>query len=121
MFLRKLLVMALPLGLCVLLCTVFPMISGLGFFNQVLKGLLLGGALWAILPLCGASRKRETFGKSLWVPTVVLLVVILFQYLTGAGMLYIPALSFLATSDPTVVLIESTFLAYMAAHLLRWK
>ncbi|MBQ2699975.1 MAG: hypothetical protein IJF65_02350 [Clostridia bacterium] len=121
MFLRKLLVMALPLLLCVFLCTVFPMISGLGFFNQVLKGLLLGGALWAILPACGASRKRETFGKSLWVPAVVLLVVILFQYLTGAGMLYIPALNFLATVDPNVVLIESAFAAYLLGHLLRWK
>ncbi|MBQ8536526.1 MAG: hypothetical protein IJ461_03875 [Clostridia bacterium] len=121
MFLRKLLVMALPLGLCMLLCLVFPMISGMGFFNQVIKGILLGGALCVILPVCGASRRRETFGKSLWIPAMVLLVVILFQYLTGAGMLYIPALSFLATSDPSVVLIESTFLAYMLGHLLRWK
>jgi len=121
MFLRKLLVMVLPLGLCVILCTVFPMISGLGFFNQVLKGVLLGGALCAVLPLCGASRRRETFGKSLWVPAAVRLTVILFQYLTGAGMLYIPALSFLATTDPSVVLIESAMAAYMLGHLLRWK
>lgn len=121
MFLRKLLVMALPLLLCLLLCMVFPMIKGLGFFNQVFKGLLLGGSLCAILPICGASRRRETFGKSLWVPAAVLVIVILFQYLTGAGMLFIPALSFLATGDPNVVLIESAFAAYLMGHLLRWK
>lgn len=121
MFLRKLLVILLPLGLCLGLCTLFPLITGLGFFNQVLKGLLLGASLCLILPLCGAARKRETFGKSLWIPTAMLGVVILFQYLTGAGMLYIPALSFLATGDPNVVLIESAFAAYMLGHLIRWK
>ena len=70
MFLRKLLVMILPLILCAALCMGMPLIVGLGFFTQVLRGVVLGGALSLILPLCGASRRRETFGKLLWVVSV---------------------------------------------------
>ena len=121
MFLRKLLVMLGPLLLCAALCLGMPLIAGLGFFTQVLRGVALGGALSLILPLCGASRRRETFGKLLWVPAVILFVVLLYQYLTSAGMLRIPALTFLATSQPNTVLIESTLLAYLAGHLIRWK
>jgi len=121
MFLRKLLVMILPLMLCAALCLGMPLIAGLGFFTQVLRGVVLGAALSLILPLCGASRRRETFGKLLWVPAIILLVVLLYQYLTNAGMLRIPALTFLATSQPNTVLIESAMMAYLMGHLLRWK
>ena len=121
MFLRKLLVVILPLALCAALSVGMPLITGLGFFTQVLRGVLLGGGLSLILPLCGASRRRETFGRLLWVPAVTLLVVLLYQYLTSAGMLFIPALTFLATNQPNTVLIESAMLAYLAGHLIRWK
>jgi len=48
-------------------------------------------------------------------------VVLLYQYLTSAGMLRIPALTFLATSQPNTVLIESAMMAYLMGHLIRWK
>lgn len=121
MLLRKLMVIVLPLVLCAALCLLFPLITRLGFFTQVLRGLLLGGLLSLILPLCGASRRRETFGLLLWTPAVLLLLTLLYQYLTDAGMLRVPALYFLAVKQSSTVLIESAFLAYLVGHLIRWK
>ena len=43
MFLRKLTVMVAPLLLCALLCLLMPVLNGLGFWSNVLKGVLLGG------------------------------------------------------------------------------
>ena len=56
MFLRKLTVIVVPLALGWALCVLFPLLSGLGFWSNVLKGLLLGAGLALLLPLSGAGR-----------------------------------------------------------------
>ena len=78
MFLRKLVVAVLPLLMTTLLCLLLPLMDGIPFWTEVFKGLTLGVALALILPLCGATKKREPFSGLLWVPLVTLIVSALF-------------------------------------------
>ena len=90
MFLRKLTVMVAPLLLCALLCLLMPVLNGLGFWSNVLKGVLLGGVLALLLPLSGAGRRREPFAGLLWLPTVVLIATVAYQYLEASGLVKLP-------------------------------
>ena len=71
MFLRKLMVIFVPLLLAGLLCVAFPLLLELklGFWTNVTMGFLLGLGLALLLPLSGASRRREPFAGLLWVPS----------------------------------------------------
>ena len=121
MFLRKLTVMVAPLLLALGLCLLFPVMGGLGFWSNVLKGLLLGVVLALLLPVSGAGRRREPFAGLLWVPAVVLALVVGYQYLESIGTADWPALRLLTTRDGQVVLVECAFIGYMAAQCIRTK
>ena len=121
MFLRKLTVMVAPLLLAAALCLLFPVMGGLGFWSNVLKGLLMGVVLALLLPLSGAGRKREPFAGLLWVPAVVLALVVTYQYLESIGTVNWPVLSMLTPRDGQVVLVECAVTGYMAAQCIRTK
>ena len=120
MFVRKLVVMVAPLLLTALLCWVFPLLSGLGFWSHVLMGVILGASLALLLPLSGASKRREPFAGLLWVPLLLLCVVVAGQYMAGAGM-EVPVLSAFRTSFGPVVMVECTFIGYMLVQMIRTK
>ena len=121
MFLRKLTVMVAPLLLALGLCLLFPVMGGLGFWSNVLKGLLLGGVLALLLPVSGAGRRREPFAGLLWVPAVVLALVVGYQYLESIGTADWPALRLLTTRDGQVVMVECALTGYMVAQCIRTK
>ena len=121
MFLRKLTVMVAPLLLALGLCLLVPVMGGLGFWSNVLKGLLMGVVLALLLPLSGAGRKREPFAGLLWVPAVVLALVVAYQYLESIGTVNWPVLSMLTTRDGQVVMVECALTGYMAAQCIRTK
>ncbi len=120
MFLRKLLVIALPLALCFLLIVLFPLISSadIRFFEYVVDGILLGIAMALLIPLMG-SRRRETFSRLYIIPTVILLLVIAYQYLQQIGVWKFAALSFLTATGPMTVMLESAFLGFLATVSIR--
>lgn len=121
MFLRKLTVMVAPLLLALLLCLLLPVMNGLGFWSNVLKGLLLGITLALLLPISGAGKRREPFAGLLWIPALVLVIVVVYQYLNSMGLWSFPVLDMLATRDGQVVLVECTFAGYMATQCIRTR
>lgn len=121
MFLRKLTVMVVPLILCWVLCVLFPLLNGLGFWSNVIKGVALGVALALLLPLSGASRRREPFAGLMWVPTILLALTVGYQYLSSVNILLVPVLNVLATTNGQIVLIESTFVGYMGTQCVRTR
>ena len=121
MFLRKLLVIVLPLVFCLILSTLLPLLAGLGFFANLLGGLLLGVALALLLPLSGATMRREPFAGLLWIPSVLLLGTVTYQYFNALGQWSVPLLNMLATSRGQVVLVECAFAAYMLTECLRTR
>ena len=121
MFLRKLTVMVAPLLLALLLCLLLPVMNGLGFWSNVLKGLLLGITLALLLPISGAGKRREPFAGLLWIPALLLVAVVAYQYLNSMGVCSLPVLDMLATRDGQVVLVEWTFAGYMATQCIRTR
>lgn len=121
MFLRKLLVMVVPLLLTALMCLLLPVLSGLGFWSSVLKGVLTGIALALLLPLSGASRRKEPFAVLLVVPLLALVLTVLYQYLASIGLLALPVLDMLATADAGGVLVECIFIGYMGTQAVRTR
>ncbi len=120
MFLRKLVVVLLPLLMAALLCVLLPLMDGVPFWTEVFKGLTLGIALALLLPLCGATKKREPFAGLLWVPVVTLIVVVLSQYLAVIG-ISVPVLDMLRTGDGNVILVECAFSGFMAVQCIRTR
>ena len=120
MFLRKLVVVVLPLLLTALLCFVLPLMDGMPFWTEVFKGVTLGVALALILPLCGATRKREPFSGLLWAPLTMLIVVVLSQYLAVIGV-SVPALNVFRTGDSNVILVECAFIGFLLVQLIRTR
>ena len=121
MFLRKLTVMVAPLLLALLLCLLLPVMNGLGFWSNVLKGILLGVTLALLLPISGAGKRREPFAGLLWIPALMLAAVVVYQYLSSMGMATLPVLDMLSTRDGQVVLVECTFVGYMATQCIRTR
>ena len=121
MFLRKLTVMVVPLLLCVALCLLLPLLNGMGFMAWVLGGALLGILLALLLPLSGATRMREPFGQLLWVPSLLLALVMLYQYLHGAGLANLPLLAVLATNYGNVVFVEAALVGFMLTTVIRTR
>lgn len=118
MFLRKLTVIVVPVILLFLLCLVVPALDGLGFMSDVLKGTLIGVALALLLPLSGASRRKEPFAVLLWLPALLTILVVFCQFLSATGT-KLPALEALATTDGQVVLTECIVGAFMLVTCLR--
>ncbi len=119
MFLRKLTVLLLPLGLLILIAVLLPLLAELGaFFGSLLLGTALGIALGLLLPLAGATRMREPFAWLLWIPAALVLGVLLYQYLASLGT-DIPLFRLLATNDSRLITVESTFASYMITFSVR--
>ena len=121
MFLRKLLVMVVPLLLTAALCLLLPLLNNLGFWSNVAKGVLLGIALALLLPLSGASRRKEPFAALLAVPLLLLVFTVIYQYLASIGAVSVPVLDMLATREGQVVLVECIFIGYMGTQAVRTK
>ena len=130
MFLRKLTVLLVPLGMLLFLCLLAPLFYRMdAFFGSLLQGALLGVLLALLLPLAGATRLREPFAWLLFIPAVVLLLILLYQFLargdTGIGKT-IPVLRLFDVStmpstgtSGLIVAVESTFSAYMLTFSIR--
>ena len=124
MFLRKLTVLLLPLGMLLLLCLLMPLFRSMdAFFGSLLLGALLGVLLALLLPLAGATRLREPFAWLLWIPSAFILLVLLYQYLASHQILQnLPVLRLLVTGDSRIITAESAFASYMLAFSVRtWK
>lgn len=120
MFLRKLMVIVIPLVLLAIVCIVTPLMDDALFWTHVIRGMLLGISLALLLPLSGAGRKKEPFAGLLWVPAVVTVLVVVYQYLS-ATMPSVPVLSLLSTTNGHIVQVECTFAAYMLITCIRTK
>ena len=67
MFLRKLVVIALPLGMLGLICLLIPVFSALGaFFGSLLLGIVLGIALGLLLRFLCLDNLLLGDGSWLW-------------------------------------------------------
>ncbi|MBE5796292.1 MAG: hypothetical protein E7327_02815 [Clostridiales bacterium] len=120
MFVRKLVVIVVPLLLAALLCWVFPLLTELGFWTDMLMGALLGAALALLLPLSGATKRREPFAGLMWIPLMLLCIVVAGQYMAAIG-IYVPVLDMFRTTQSQTVLVESAFIGYMAVQVIRTK
>ncbi len=119
MFLRKLTVIVVPLGMMLLICLVSPLLSSMdAFFGSLLLGLLLGVGLGLLLPLAGATRLREPFAWLLWAPAVLTFLILLYQYLASLGA-DVPLLRLLAARDSRIITVEGAFAAYMLTFSIR--
>lgn len=121
MFLRKLTVLLVPLGMLLLLCLLVPLFSSMdAFFGPLLLGALLGILLSLLLPLAGATRLREPFAWLLWIPAAVILLILLYQFLVSQQVgQNLPVLRLLATSDARIITAEAAFAAYMLSFSVR--
>jgi hypothetical protein len=119
MFIRKLTVILVPLGMLLVLCLMTPLLSSLGaFWGSLVLGLLLGVLLSLLLPLAGATRFREPFAWLLWIPAALILLILLYQYLATQGV-DIPLLRLLTVNDSRIITLESAFAAYMLTFSIR--
>jgi hypothetical protein len=129
MFLRKLTVIVLPLLMVLAVCLLMPLLFADWYFGGLATGILLGVSLALLLPLAGATRLREPFAWLLFIPSIILLLILLYQFLargeSGIGkaipilhLLDISALPSTGTSG-LIVAVESAFAAYMMAFSIR--
>lgn len=119
MFLRKLTVIAVPLGMLLLVCLLMPLFDAMNvFFGSLVLGLALGTGLSLLLPLAGATRMREPFAHLMWIPAALVLAVLVYQYLASMGV-ELPLLRLLSTRDSRIITVEGTFAAYMIAFSVR--
>ncbi len=121
MFLRKLTVLLVPLGMLLVLCLLVPLFGAMdSFFGPLLLGAVLGALLALLLPLAGATRMREPFAWLLWIPAAVILLILLYQFLAANGTGQdLPVLRLLATGDTRIITAEAAFAAYMLAFSIR--
>ena len=121
MFLRKLTVLLVPLGMLLLLCLMVPLLGSLdAFFGPLLLGILLGLLLSLLLPLAGATRLREPFAWLLWIPAALILLILLYQFLAANQIgRDIPVLRLLAASDTRIITAEAAFASYMLSFSVR--
>jgi len=116
MFLRKLLVMAVPLGLAALCAFVLPLLEGYGLWTDALQGLGLGVSLALLLPLSGATKKKEPFAQYLAVPIGVLTLVVGAQLALSLGV-SVP----IAPANAIRMMVECAFLGFMAVQAVRTR
>ena len=121
MFLRKLTVIMIPLCMLLALCLLMPLLFSLDwYFGGLLIGCLLGVLLSLLLPLAGATRLREPFAWLLWIPSALILLILLYQFLSINQIGYgIPVLRLLVTMDTRIITVEAAFASYMLAFSVR--
>jgi len=121
MFLRKLTVLLVPLCMLLALCLLTPLLYSMSpYIGSLIQGSLLGVLLSLLLPLSGATRLREPFAWLLWIPSAVIVLVLLYQFLASQqiGRDW-PVLRLLATSDSRLITIEASFASYMLTFSVR--
>lgn len=118
MFLRKLIVIVIPIMLLLLLCLMITLLEPLTFPKAVLLGTATGIALGLLLPLSGATKMREPFAHLLWVPAVLIALIILYQFLAASGV-SIALLQPFATTYLSVVILEAIFSSFMLTFCIR--
>jgi len=121
MFFRKLIVILIPLGMLLLLCLLVPLFSSMdAFWGSLLLGAALGILLSLLLPLSGATRFREPFAWMLVIPSAIVILILLYQFLViqnvGGN---IPVLRLLATGNMRIITAEAAFSAYMLTFSIR--
>ena len=121
MFLRKLTVLLVPLGMLLGLCLLIPLFGSMDkFFGPLLLGAFIGIMLALLLPLSGATKYREPFAWLLWIPSALILLILLYQFLAmnqiGNDL---PLLRLLATGDTRVIIVEAAFASYMLTFSVR--
>lgn len=121
MFLRKLLVIILPLALVALFALLMPLLATLGLFREIICGLMIGLMLALVLPLSGATKRREYFGSLLWAPALLLLVLIVLQYLVQTGSIHTGVITLLAVKDGRQMEAECAMLAFLATEYIRTR
>ena len=122
MFLRKLTVILVPLGMLLFLCLLIQLLfsSMDAFFGPLLLGAVLGVMLSLLLPLAGATRLREPFAWLLWLPAAVILLILLYQFLAWQQIgRDLPVLRLLVTGDARIIITESAFASYILTFALR--
>jgi len=122
LFLRKLTVILVPLGMLLFLCLLIQLLfsSMDAFFGPLLLGAVLGVMLSLLLPLAGATRLREPFAWLLWLPAAVILLILLYQFLAWQQIgRDLPVLRLLVTGDARIIITESAFASYMLTFSLR--
>ena len=121
MFLRKLTVLLLPLGMLLVVCLLVPLFGSMDkFFGPLLLGAVLGVLLALLLPLSGATKLREPFAWLLWIPAAVILLVLVYQFLASNQVGQdVPVLRLLTTGDTRIITAEAAFAAYMLAFSVR--
>lgn len=121
MFLRKLTVVLVPLGMLLLLCLLVPLFSSMNAFGgSLLLGIMLGVLLALLLPLSGATRYREPFAWMLIFPAAVILLILLYQFLFSQNIgVNIPVLRLLGTNNTRIITAEAAFAAYMLTFSIR--
>ena len=122
MFLRKLTVILVPLGMLLFLCLLIQLLfsSMDAFFGPLLLGAVLGVMLSLLLPLAGATRLREPFAWLLWLPAAFILLILLYQFLAWQQIgRDLPVLRLLVTGDARIIITESAFASYMLTFSLR--
>jgi len=121
LFLRKLTVILLPLGMLLLLCLLTPVLSSLGsFFGSLLLGTILGILLGLLLPLAGATRLREPFAWMMCIPAAFILLILLYQFLASNQIgNNLPLLRLLIVHDPRIITVEGAFASYMLTFSVR--
>ena len=122
MFLRKLTVLLVPLGMLLFLCLLIQyLFSSMDpFFGPLLLGAVLGVMLSLLLPLAGATRLREPFAWLLWIPAAVILLILLYQFLAAQQIgRDLPVLRLLVTGDARIIIAESAFASYLLTFSIR--
>lgn len=118
MFLRKALVVILPLLLCGLVCTVFWLLdSWLGsgdFFCYVVKGLLLGCMLSLLLPAAGIRVFTSGLPKWLWGSAGLCFAAMVLQYLQINGIMMVQVLNPLLNANGQVIFAEAVTAGFTA-------
>jgi len=113
---RKLLVVVAPALLCVLVCALLRwtdelMLSG-GFWQYLLKGLVLGVCAALVLPAAGISTVNNGLTAWLFAAAGLLLMALAAQYLQTAGLLRQAVLAAVTAVNGQVVLAEGTLAAF---------
>ena len=125
MLLRKLLAALGPLWLCVVVCAFFRLLDGwLGagsFLAFAFKGLALGAALMAALPMAGIHVHTNGLAGWMIAGAGVLFVMLIYQFFEMSGMIHVPLLRAVMPLNGQVVLAESTLLGYMLLSGLYYR
>ena len=117
MLLRRVVVVACPLLLCLLTAFLFQRLDVLmeagNFFLFVGKGLLLGVCIGLLLPVAGITLQNNGLVRWLYGAAGLLLLLLLYQYLENMRVVQWAALKALVSINGQVILLESAIVGFL--------